>query len=198
MIKKVFDTVLDPVAAFLSDALENLLNDDLESDHLLSRFVALRHKKGLDKLFAEFMDVYGVEGEVIASHPSRAVYFNGGLDPQNPNKYFPGPHYSLPLLAYVMRGALDKNTPEKSYEKYIKNVNALVRDFNRETEAYNQNVPEADQKDIIEIKAYPSHSMIEKICAPTFRALDNLLEKKAGVENEHVAYENVESGVDVG
>lgn len=200
---------LEPLIDF-SEAARSCQNGE-ELDTILERYVALRDKKNLTKLYEEFIEAFGDEGEKIASNPSKAIYFNGGSDPTEPDKYFPGLHFSLPLLAYVMRRALNTDTEEEAYHKYIKNVDRLVKERNEDAEKHNNKIRDAyyADKDPFEhdahvliysqqkgadantvesvpafeeslvVNAYPSRNMIEKLCAPTLRALDNVLQKEA-------------------
>ncbi len=199
---------LEPVADFIEVAKQSIQEGDtIEST--LQRYVAVRDKKELTKLYERFSEAFGPEGEMIAAHPSKAVYFNGGKDPAEPDKYFPGLHFSLPLMAYVMRRALDEDDKEESFKKYIKNVKTLVRERNEDVDKHNnaiiddfygdseefdhdfhvllykQHAHEGEEDALpkflesLNINAYPTPNMIEKLCAPTLRALDNLSQKRA-------------------
>lgn len=184
---------LEPVADFIEVAKQSLHDgDSIEST--LQRYVAVRDKKQLTKLYAEFTEVFGGEGEVIVSKPLSANELNGNDDIKagaDKSNYFPGRHFSLPLMAYIMRRALDKADPDVSYEKYIKNVDVLVAEENEHIDECNAKIladAEAEREgespkfmDRVEVHAYPSQYFIEDLCA---EALDQLAELKVRRENE--------------
>ena len=182
-----------PISDFF-DVAKQSIKDGEDVESMLSRYVALRDKKGLANLYAEFTDVFGKEGEGIVSKPISANELNGNDDIKagaDESNYFPGRHFSLPLMAYIMRRALDKSDPDKSYKKYVKNVDVLVAEENEHIEECNAKIladAEAEREgespkfmDRVEIHAYPSQYFIEDLCA---EALDQLAELKIRRENE--------------
>ncbi len=173
MITKTFNSLFEPVLDLLS-AADDTLKEGESLDSALRRYVELRNKNKLTKLFDAFHEEYGAEGGALAAHPAKAVYFNGGIDPAEPDKYFPGHHFALPLMAHVMRLALEECDEEKSYKQYIKNVDALVSEQNQTIERSNEDSDLAEYRELTAIKAYPSIYTIREICAPTLRALENL------------------------
>jgi hypothetical protein len=182
-----------PVSDFWDVAKQSIKGgEDIES--MLSRYVALRDKKGLANLYAEFTEVFGKGGEDIVSKPLSANELNGNDDIKagaDESNYFPGRHFSLPLMAYIMRRALDKSDADKSYQKYVKNVDVLVAEENEHIEECNAKIladfeaePENESPkfmDLVEIHAYPSQPFIEGLCA---ESLDQLAELKIRKDNE--------------
>ncbi|MGH1456278.1 MAG: hypothetical protein ACRBDI_05820 [Alphaproteobacteria bacterium] len=184
MITEKFNGLFEPVVDLLN-AADDTMKEGEGFKTALRRYVEIRNKKKLTKLFDAFIDVFGAEGESLSARPAKAVYFNGGKDPVDPDKYFPGHHFALPLMAHVMRMALNECDEEKSYKQYIKNVDALVKEQNQSIEKSNLDCAPENCKDLIEISAYPTQYTINEICAPTLRALANLkaeIEEKAEIE----------------
>ncbi len=178
--------LLEPVTDFL-DVAKDAIRDGESPSSLLHRYVSVRGKKDLDELYAEFLGVFGSEADAIVAEPIKDNRLNGDVDIKNgadESDYFIGRQYSLPLMAYIMRRALDKADSDEAYLKYVKNIDVLFKEENVKIEKDNEKVVENyhddpdnaiyDYQPLLELHAYPSKWLIEEICADALHALAEL------------------------
>lgn len=133
------------------------------NDDFVQRYIAFRNKEEMNLLREEFFQKFGSEGESIAAQPAFSEELNGGLysyeDTKNgtiePNKYFIGMQFSMPLIIYMMRRSLD--TPEDiCFKKYTQSV---------------QNMADELKEPIYSI---PTRSFIEELTAPYIARIKDL------------------------
>ncbi len=137
------------------EALNCSAEEDINADKVLEQYAEFRDNQEIDELKEKFLEEFGAQGSIIATRPARAIAFNGGSNPENPDNYFPGMHYSLPLVSYTMRLALGNN-PEDAYEKYIQGVDRIA------------------EKSGIKVDKYPTRERLERLCEPYLKKLRSI------------------------
>ena len=137
--------------------------EDIDADKVLEQYAEFRDNQEIDELKEEFLEEFGTEGSIIATRPARAIAFNGGSNPENPENYFPGMQYSLPLVSYTMRLALGNDTDD-AYKKYIQGVDRIA------------------EKSGIEVDKYPTKERLEKLCEPYLKKLCSIYLHNEGIE----------------
>ncbi len=78
------------------------------------------------KLRQEFQNRFGKEGEAHLVSVIVSKELNGGDNPENPDDFYPGLEYSLPLSMYIMRRALDTDSDKDSYDIFTNDVQAVA------------------------------------------------------------------------
>lgn len=163
-IAKAFETL----STALSDAsatLEKLRNGEIAPDQILSEYIKRRDRSDLNALYTEFKDTFGSEGDIIAARPALSEELNGNLldsDEAREQGFFVGLMYSYPLMNYMMRRALNKESPDKCYELYLKGVDTYAADSGENPEGH-----------------YPSQELLERITAEPLAELVVIAEQKA-------------------
>jgi len=137
--------------------------EEIDADKVLEQYAEFRYNQEIDELKEEFTLEFGTEGSIIATRPARAIAFNGGNNPENPDHYFPGMHYSLPLVSYTMRLALG-NDLDDAYDKYLKGVDRVA------------------EKLEVEVDKYPAKERLEKLCEPYLKKLCSIYLHNEGIE----------------
>lgn len=151
----------------LSDAavtLEKLRNGEIASDKILEEYIKQRNRSDLNALYEEFKKTFGNEGESIAFLPALSEDLHGNVPSDVKAKdtgFYPGMIYSNPLMNYMMRRALEKESPDKCYDLYVKGIDRLAADMNENTDSH-----------------YPPQTLIERITTPHLEKLSIYLAQK--------------------
>lgn len=96
---------------------------------LVEAFTGIHHhdtrittKEDMNALRKEFSERFGSEGDQIAGALAASKDYNGGEEPGNPEEYFPGMEYSIPLIFYFAKRAMDKETPAHAYDVFVNDI----------------------------------------------------------------------------
>lgn len=128
----------------------------------------MRDRTDLNALYAEFQEAFGREGEAFVTEPCRSPELNGNLLDEAEGRekgFYVGMKYSTPLMNYMMRRALDKESSDKCYELYIKGIDSFAETLGESADGH-----------------YPPKELIENITALPLVGLSIIAEQKAQQE----------------
>ena len=113
-------------------------------------------KEDAQALRSAFSENFGKDGDKILGKLVTSEELNGGDNPSNPESFFPGMEYSIPLSFYFARRALDTEMPSHAYDIFVNDVMSYA------------------EKNETDIDRVPTRWFIESLAEPRLREINAL------------------------